>query len=114
MDPSYQEKIAFVTSQETYCYKVMPFGLKNAGATYQRLVNKMFKDQIGDIMEVYIDDMLVKYKLRTDHVTHLQEAFDILRRYQIKLNPTKRSFGVSSGKFLGYMVSQRGIETSPK
>ena len=114
MDPSDQEKTAFVTSQGTYCYKVMPFGLKNAGATYQRLVNKMFKDQIGDTMEVYIDDMLVKSRLKTDHVTHLQEAFDILRRYRMKLNPTKCSFGVSSGKFLGYMVSHKGIEASPE
>ena len=108
-----QEKTSFVTSQGTYCYNVMPFGLKNAGATYQRLVNKMFKEQIGDTMEVYIDDMLVKSKKKIDHVDHLQESFDVLRRYHMKLNPTKCSFGVSSGKFLGHLVNERGIDASP-
>ncbi|XP_059436627.1 uncharacterized protein LOC132169643 [Corylus avellana] len=92
----------------------MPFGLKNACATYQRLVNKMFQEQIGKNMEVYVDDMLVKSKLWIDHVTDLQEAFRILKRFKMKLNPTKCAFGVSSGKFLGYMVSSRGIEANPE
>src|SRR6187397_3237078 len=70
-----QEKTAFITSQGIYCYKVMPFGLKNAGATYQRLVNKMFEDQLGETMEVYIDDMLVKSKKSKDHVDHLKQTF---------------------------------------
>ncbi|KAI3772663.1 hypothetical protein L6452_03853 [Arctium lappa] len=65
-----QEKATFMTDRGIYCYKVMPFGLKNAGSTYQRLVNKMFKDQLGDTMEVYIDDMLVKSRQATDHVEH--------------------------------------------
>ncbi|XP_059432543.1 uncharacterized protein LOC132165870 [Corylus avellana] len=92
----------------------MPFGLKNAGATYQRLVNRMFQEQIGKNMEVYVDDMLVKSKLQMDHVTDLQEAFKTLKRFKMKLNPTKCAFGVSSGKFLGYMVSSRGIEANPE
>ena len=75
MDPSDQEKTSFVTGQGTYCYQVMPFGLKNAGATYQRLVNKMFHKQIGASMEVYIDDMLVKSVKAELHITHLAEAF---------------------------------------
>ena len=75
MDPSNQEKTSFVTGQGTYCYRVMPFGLKNAGATYQRLVNKMFQKQIGTSMEVYIDDMLVKLVKVELHITHLAEAF---------------------------------------
>ena len=75
MDPSYQEKTSFVTGQGTYYYRVMPFGLKNAGATYQRLVNKMFQKQIGASMEVYIDDMLVKSVKAELHITHLAEAF---------------------------------------
>ena len=75
MDPSDQEKTSFVTGQGTYCYRVMPFGLKNAGATYQRLVNKMFQKQIGASMEVYIDDMLVKSVKAELHITHLAEAF---------------------------------------
>ena len=75
MDPSDQEKTSFVTGQGTYCYQVMPFGLKNAGATYQRLVNKIFQKQIGESMEVYIDDMLVKSVKAELHVAHLAESF---------------------------------------
>ncbi|KAL5559803.1 hypothetical protein UlMin_036014 [Ulmus minor] len=108
-----QEHTAFLTNQGLYCYKVMPFGLKNAGATYQRLVNKMFKDQIGKTMEVYVDDMLVKSLKMEEHIQNLKETFEILRRYKMKLNPSKRAFGVSSGKFLGFMVNHRGIEANP-
>ena len=75
MDPRDQEKSSFVTGQGTYCYRVMPFGLKNAGATYQRLVNKMFQKKIGASMEVYIDDMLVKSVKTELHITHLVEEF---------------------------------------
>ena len=75
MDPSDQEKTSFVTGQGTYCYRVMPFGLKNAGATYQRLVNKMFQKKIGASTEVYIDDMLVKSVKAELHITHIVEAF---------------------------------------
>ena len=76
-----QEKTAFITSQGLYCYKVMPFGLKNAGATYQRLVNKMFSRQIGRNMEVYMDDMLVKSKEKPTHLDDLKEMFATLRQY---------------------------------
>ena len=113
MHPDDQEKTAFITDRGTYCYKVMPFGLKNAGATYQRLVNEMFSEKIGKNMEVYIDDMLVKSLREDDHVEHLEECFKVLNKYQMKLNPEKCSFGVSSGKFLGYLVTQRGIEANP-
>ena len=99
MNKEDQEKIAFVTSQGLYCYRVMPFGLKNAGATYQRLVNQMFCRQIGRNMEVYIDDMLMKRKKLEQHLDDLRETFDILRKYQMRLNPAKCVFGVSSGKF---------------
>jgi hypothetical protein len=92
----------------------MLFGLKNAGATYQRLVNRMFEKQIGRNVEVYVDDMLVKSIQAPDHVSDLKETFDTLRRYKMKLNPTKCAFGVSFGKFLGYLVSQRGIEANPE
>ena len=91
----------------------MSFGLKNARATYQRLVTKMFRPLLGKTMEVYIDDMLVKSKERSDHTTHLQEAFNLLRAYGMKLNPLKCSFGVSASRFLGFMVTQRGIEANP-
>ena len=113
MDPGDQEKTSFVTAQGTYCYRVMPFGLKNAGATYQRLVNRMFQKQIGAIMEVYIDDMLVKSTKSDLHITHLSEAFPILRNYNMKLNPAKCAFGVSAEKFLGFIVNHRGIEANP-
>ena len=79
----------------------MPFGLKNAGATYQRLVNKMFADYLGNIMEVYINDMLVKSLLAEQHLDHLCYAFEVLRKYNMKFNPTKCSFGMASEKFLG-------------
>ena len=91
----------------------MPFGLKNAGATYQRLVTKMFRPLLGSTMKVYIDDMLVKSKQCPYHVTHLQQAFDFLREYGMKLNPLKCAFKVSAGKFLGFMVTQRGIDANP-
>ncbi|KAK0572810.1 hypothetical protein LWI29_037640 [Acer saccharum] len=113
MHPDDQEKTAFVTERCTFCYKVMPFGLKNAGATYQRLVNKMFAKMLGSTMEVYIDDMLVKSLVAQQHIDHLRQSFDVLDEYGMKLNPTKCSFGVSSGKFLGYLVTQKGVEANP-
>ena len=91
----------------------MPFGLKNTGATYQRLVNKMFANQIGKNMEVYVDDMLVKSKTADNHVSDLEECFKILREYGMRLNPQKCTFGVASGKFLGFIVNTRGIEANP-
>ena len=104
MDEEDQEKTAFIISYGLYCYKVMPFGLKNAGAMYQRLVNKMFNKQIGRNMEVYVDDMLVKSKEELAHLDDLKETFTSLKQYQMKLNPSKCVFGVASGKFLGFMA----------
>uniref|UniRef100_A0A2N9ETC4 Uncharacterized protein n=1 Tax=Fagus sylvatica TaxID=28930 RepID=A0A2N9ETC4_FAGSY len=108
-----REKTAFITPLGIYCYKVMPFGLKNAGATYQRMVTKMFKDQIGKTMEIYIDDMVVKSRLSQDHLKDLTETFRVLRLHKLRLNASKCVFGVGSGKFLGFMVSHRGIEVNP-
>ena len=105
MDPDDQEKTSFVIKQGTYCYRVMPFGLKNIGATYQRLVNKMFQKQIGASMEVYIDDMLVKSTTTELHIAHLVEAFLILKEYNMKLNPAKCAFEVSAEIFLGFIVN---------
>jgi hypothetical protein len=113
MYPPDEDKMAFLTDRGTYCYKVMPFGLKNAGATFQCMVNHVFKDLIGKTMEVYVDDMLVKSSQRMEHIQHLEEAFSLLRKYKIRLNPEKCTFGVASGKFLGYLVTQRGIEANP-
>ena len=114
MNPDDQEKTSFITECGTYCYKVMPFGLKNAGATYQRLVNKMFSKQLGRTMEVYIDDMLVKSSRSNDHVLQLQECFNILNKFRMKLNPTKCTFEVASREFLGYLMTERGIGANPK
>ena len=91
----------------------MPFGLKNAGTTYQRMMTKMFKPQLGKNIEVYIDDMVVKSKVMSDHVGDLGNIFEILRRHKLCLNASKYSFGVSLGKFLGYIVTHRGIEVNP-
>ena len=113
MDLDDQEKTSFVTGQGTYCYRVMPFGLKNVGATYQRLVNRMFQKQIGTTMEVYIDDMLVKSTTAELHISHMSDALQILREYNMKLNPAMCAFGVSAGKFLGFIVNNRGIEANP-
>ncbi|XP_050233119.1 uncharacterized protein LOC126681617 [Mercurialis annua] len=92
---------------------MMPFGLKNTGATYQRLVNSIFRDQIGKHMEVYVDDMIIKSVRTEDHPADVKVVLETLKRYQLKLNPEKCVFGVPAGKFLGYMVSQRGIEANP-
>ena len=114
MEEADQEKTSFVTSQGLFCYKVMSFGLKNVGATYQRLMNKMFAHQIGRNVQVYVDDMLVKSLCEEDHLDDLRETFNTLRSYNMKLNPNKCAFGVTAGKFLGFMVSQRGIEVNPE
>ncbi|XP_065033898.1 uncharacterized protein LOC135666260 [Musa acuminata AAA Group] len=98
-----REHTAFLTDQGIYFYKVMPFGLKNAGATYQRTVNKMFAHQIGRNMEVYVDDMIVKSREAGTHLADLAEAFATLRKFGMRLNPTKCAFGVTSGKFLGFI-----------
>ena len=90
----------------------MSFGLKNAGATHQRLMNKMFAHQIGRNMQVCVDDMLVKGVREEDHLSDLRETFDTFRMYNTKLNPSKCAFRVTAGKFLGFMVSQRGIKVN--
>ena len=112
MYPPDVEKTTFITPHELFCYNVMSFRLNNVGLTYQRLVTKIFKPLLGKTMEVYIDDMLVRSKQRPDHVIHLEEAFDLLKAYCMKLNPLKCAFGVSVGRFLGFMVTQRGIEAN--
>lgn len=90
----------------------MPFGLKNAETTYQRLVNEMFKGQIGRNVEVYVDDILVKSLLIEQHLVNLSENFQTLRKYKMKLNIGKCAFSMSARKFLGFMVSQREIDAN--
>ena len=114
MYPGDEEKTSFITDQGTYCYWVMPFGLKNAGETYQRLVNYMFRDLIRKSIKVYVNDLLVKSKENTDYLRHLAKAFSIIKKFQMKLNPAKCAFEVSSGKFLGHLVNGRGIKANPE
>ena len=91
----------------------MPFGLKNAGSTYQHMMTKMFEPQLDKKVEVYIDDMVVKNKLVFEHLTDRTSIFEILREHKLRLNASKCSFRVDSGKFLGYMVTHRGIKVNP-
>ena len=102
-----------MTPVRNYHYKVMPFGLKNVGSTYQRMMTRMFELQLDKVIEVYIDDMVVKSKVVSKHVKDLEIIFGVLREHKLRLNASKCSFGVGFGKFLGYMVTHRGIEVSP-
>lgn len=106
--------MAFITDRGLYCYEVMPFRLKNTRAAYQRLVNEIFKNQIRRNVKVYVDDMLVKSLIAEQHLSDLSETFQTLRKYKMKLNPSKCTFGVSVEKFLGFMVSYGGIEENPE
>jgi len=91
----------------------MPFGLKNAGATYQRLMDKIFNDLLGKTMEVYVDDMVVKSQKAEHHPADLESVLAKVRKHDLRLNPEKCVFGVGGGKFLGFMITQRGIEVNP-
>ena len=100
-----QEKTSFVTPIRNYHYKVLPFGLKNAECTYQRMMTKIFKSQMGKNIEVYINDMVVKSKILSEHIEDLTNIFEILRGHKLRLNASKCFFGVGSSKFLSYMVT---------
>ena len=101
--------MTFISPNANYHYTVMPFGLKNAGATYQQMMTRMFRDKIGRTVEVYIDDMVVKSKQEIQHIEDLQGVFEILRQHKLRLNAEKCAFGVGAGKFLGYLITCRGI-----
>jgi hypothetical protein len=92
---------------------VMTFGLRNAGATYQRAMNLIFHELLGNTVEVYIDDIVVKLAEFSSHIADLRKAFDKMRRYGLKKNPRKCAFGVSVGKFLGFIIHEHGIEIDP-
>ena len=97
--------MAFISLDANYHYTVMPFGLKNVGATYQRMMMRMFRDKIGRMVEVYIDDMVVKSKKEQEHIDNLIEVFEVLRRHKLHLNADKCAFRVKTGKFIGYMIT---------
>ena len=107
------EKTTFLTMWGTFCYKVMPFGLKNAGATYQRAMVTLFHDMMHKEIEVYVDDMIAKSQGEDEHVVNLRKLFERLRKFQLKLNPAKCTFEATSGKLLGFVVSKKGIEIDP-
>ena len=107
------EKTAFVMPIRNYHYNVMSFGLKNARSTYQRMMTRMFEPQLGKNIKIYVDDMVVKSKVVSEHLEDLSGTFNVLRRHKLRLNVSKCSFGVGSSKFLGYMVTHKGIEVNP-
>lgn len=90
-----------------------PLDFETQGKTYQRMVDAIFRPWIGSTLEVYVDDMLVKSRLRKDHHQDLRGIFEAMRKHHMKVNPEKCTFGVTSGKFLGYLVTKRGIEVDP-
>jgi len=107
-------KTAFITPYGAYAYKTMSFGLKNAGATYQCAIQLCFADQLHRNVEAYVADVVVKTKTQDQFIADLEETFNSLRKFRWKLNPTKCVFGVPSGKLLGFIVSNRGIESNPE
>ncbi|XP_058189244.1 uncharacterized protein LOC131306832 [Rhododendron vialii] len=113
MDPDDMEKTAFITPYGIFCYRVMPFGLKNSCATFNRAIFKMMHAKIGHTLEAYVDDLVVKSQKESNHLQELKEIFDILKLYKLRLNPEKCAFGISAGKFLGHLVTRRGIEADP-
>src|ERR1051325_10812890 len=100
MNPADASKTAFMTERKNFYYRVMPFGLKNASATYQRLMDMVFAPQIGRNIEVYVDDMVIKTTPGADHVTDIRETFAAVRKFNMRLNPDKCTFGMQAGKFL--------------
>ncbi|GJW35953.1 reverse transcriptase domain-containing protein [Tanacetum coccineum] len=108
-----EEKTAFITSQGIFCYSKMPFGLKNAGATYQRLVDKAFQKQIGQNLEAYVDDLVIKSCTEQEIIRDVEETFRTLRKINMKLNPKKCTFGMKEGVFLGYKVNSDGLTVCP-
>ena len=106
-------KTSFTTEWGIYCYMVMPFGLKNASATYQMMDTTLLYDMIHKEIEVYVDDMMVKSTTREGHFTALDKFLARVEKYNLRLNPKKCIFGVTSGKLLGHIISQKGIEIDP-
>ena len=113
MEKTDKKYTAFMTELGNYYYNVMPFGLKNAGATYQRMMNKVFRNEIGDMLEVYMDDMIVKSIEELDHAAHLKKVFEQARKCHMRFNLEKFTFGVRAGKFLDFYLIERGIKANP-
>lgn len=110
MVPKDAEKTAFRTPIGNFHYIMMPFGLKNVGATYQRTMTTTFHDMMHRKLEDCVDDIVVKSRRREDHVKVLKKVFENCRIFKLRMNPLKCAFGVSIGKFLGFLVHIQGID----
>ena len=113
MAPKDAEKTAFRTPMGNFYHTLMPFGLKNVGATYQRAMTAIFHNMMHQELEDYVDDIVVKSKKRGEHFYVLRKVFERCRAFKLRMNPLKCTFGVSSGKFLGFLVHSRGIDVDP-
>ena len=113
MAESDQAATTFITPYGPFCFNTMPFGLKNAGATYQRMIQTCLEKQISKTLEAYVDDVVIKTRHVESLIDDLRITFDNLRTYDIKLNLEKCIFGIPTGKLLGFIVSNRGIEANP-
>jgi len=114
MYPDDEKHTSFRTLLGVYCYTVMPFGLKNAGEIYQRAMNTTFHEHIRKTVECYVDDIAVKGRAKGDHIAVLKTVFDIMWVHQLRMNPTKSFLRVASGKFLGFVVTSKGIHLDPE
>ena len=113
MAPRDMTKTTFTMEWGIYCYIVMPFGLKNVSATYQRMATTLLHDIMHNEVEMYVDDMIVKANEREGHIVNLRKFFERIKEYRLRLNPQKCTFGITIGKLLGFLVSVRGIEDDP-
>lgn len=113
IDPLDDLKMAFMSNHDNYDYISMPFGLKNSSSTYQRLIDLMFSHQIRENLEVYVDDMIIKTFEECSHTVDLEDILQFVKKYNIRLNIAKFSFGVQAGKFIGFMLKKRVIEFNP-
>jgi len=114
MYPDDEKHTSFRMPLGVYCYTVIPFGLKNAGATYQRAMNAIFHEHIRKIVECYVDDISVKSHAKGDHIADLKTISDIMRAHQLKMNPTKSFMLEASGKFIGFDITSKGIHLNPE
>jgi len=114
MYPDDEKHTSFRTPLGVYCYTVMPFGLKNAGATYQRVMNTIFYEHIRKTVECCVDDIAVKSRAKGDHIADLKTVFDIMQAHQLKMNPIKSFLGVANGKFIGFVVTTKRIHLDPE
>ena len=114
MHPRDECKTTFMAEMSCYCYKVVPFRLKNAGATYQSLMDRVLAPMLGRNVQAYVDDMVVPSQQREQHVADLEELFTIIAKYRLKLNLEKCVFGLEANKFLGFLLIERGIEANPE